>query len=380
MNLKDNFVKVNNKKILIWICITMKKICVIFGGVSSEHDISIITALQLTKNIKDEFDVEKIYFGLDGKFYLATKVDGIEYFENKDNLKLKEIYFFNNALFYKGVINKKICDIDCVINCCHGGVGENGDLSAFFSVLGIRYTNANCLASHIAMDKNLCKRLVGKIVPTIKGYKVTKNNFDKLTNVIDKKFSNNIIVKPNSLGSSIGVKVCNKEDYKDQVKAVFEMFDDALVEEQIVNLTEYNQACFKTEQGLVLSAIENPITKSGYLTFDDKYKNQTKTKGADRIIPAQISAELEEQIIDYTSKIYKTLNMNGVVRIDYIFDLKNNKLYFNEINTIPGSMAFYLYEPVGIDYISLVKQLIENATKPQQFKYFDTNILHNKKI
>ena len=358
----------------------MKKLCVIFGGVSSEHDISIITALQLTKNIKDEFDVEKIYFGLDGKFYLATKVDGVEYFENKDNLKLKEIYFFNNALFYKGVINKKICDIDCVINCCHGGVGENGDLSAFFSVLGIRYTNANCLASHIAMDKNLCKRLVCKIVPTIKGYKVTKSNFEKLTNVIDKKFSNNIIVKPNSLGSSIGVKVCNKEDYKNQVKAVFEMFDDALVEEQIVNLTEYNQACFKTEQGLVLSAIENPITKSGYLTFDDKYKNQTKTKGADRIIPAQISAELEEQIIDYTSKIYKALNMNGVVRIDYIFDLKNNKLYFNEINTIPGSMAFYLYEPVGIDYISLVKQLMENATKPQQFKYFDTNILHNKKI
>jgi D-alanine-D-alanine ligase len=130
----------------------------------------------------------------------------------------------------------------------------------------------------------------------------------------------------------------------------------------------------------MLSAIENPITKSNFLTFEDKYKTQTKTKGTDRIIPAKISPELEDQIINYTSKIYKALNMNGVVRIDYIYDTQNNQLYFNEINTIPGSMAFYLYEPVGIDYISLVKHLINNATKPQQFKYFNTHILQNKKL
>ena len=130
----------------------------------------------------------------------------------------------------------------------------------------------------------------------------------------------------------------------------------------------------------MLSAIEHPISKHEFLTFEDKYKTRSKAKGSDREIPANISPELEEQIIDYTSKIYEKLNMNGVVRIDYILDKATNTLYFNEINTIPGSMAFYLYEPLGIDYITLVENLIENAEDIKKFAYFNTQILIDKKI
>ena len=129
---------------------------------------------------------------------------------------------------------------------------------------------------------------------------------------------------------------------------------------------------------LILSAIENPISKSAFLTFDEKY-TAPKTKGQDRIIPAKISAKLKKQICEYTKRIYTALNMNGVVRIDYIYDKSSAKLYFNEINTIPGSMAFYLYEDLGIDYISLIEKLITNATQPQKFAYFKTDVL-NKKI
>lgn len=358
----------------------MKKLCIVFGGNSSEHDISIITAMQLAKNVKDVLDIEKIYLGLDNKFYLASKVENISFFQSKNSLNLKEVFFLNNAVYSKGIFTKKLFDVDCVINCCHGGVGENGDLSGFFSVLGIKSTSANCLASHIAMDKSLCKKLLKDVVPTIKGIKVTKQNIDKVKRIVNKKFSNNLIVKPNSLGSSIGVKACTKLDYLDQVNAIFELKDDALIEERIVSIKEYNQACFKTNDGLVLSAIENPLTKSNFLTFDDKYNNQSKGKGTDRIIPADISPELEEEIINYTSKIYQTLNMNGVVRIDYIYDEANKKLYFNEINTIPGSMAFYLYEPVGLDYINLINQLVNNAEEVKDYTYFDTQILKNKKI
>jgi len=357
----------------------MKKLCVIFGGNSSEHDISIITGLQLCRNIEMKYDVEKIYLGLDNKFYLATKLTELKSFQDKENLNLKQVYFLNGAIYKSGILNSKVCDVDCVINCCHGGVGECGDLAGFFEVLGIKYASANSLSSKIAMDKSLAKFILKNSVPTIKGVKVTKHNFEKKVEFIRNEFSDKLIVKPNSLGSSIGVKCCNKEDFVNQIEAIFELQDDALVEERVVDIKEYNQACLKTEKGLVLSAIEQVKTMSDFLTFEDKYQSG-KIKGNDRIIPAQISPEIEDEIINYTSKIYKKLNLNGVVRIDYIFDQKNKKLYFNEVNTIPGSLAFYLYEPIGIDYITLVEQLVENASVPKCYTYFDRDILKDKKI
>ena len=158
------------------------------------------------------------------------------------------------------------------------------------------------------------------------------------------------------------------------------MNDDALVEERIVDLIEYNQACFIDNNELILSAIEQPLTKSEFLTFADKYEHSSKEKGSDRVIPAKISKKLALEISAYTKKIYSFLNMSGVVRIDYIFDNKTKKLYFNEINTIPGSMAYYLFEPVGIDYITLIEKLVVNAVEVKKSIYFDTHILINKKI
>lgn len=357
----------------------MKKLCVIFGGESSEHDISIITGMQLSKNFYTE-ELEKIYMGLDNKFYLVSKIQDLKFFEDKEKIKLTEIIFHSGAVYKIGIKLKKLFDVECVINCCHGGVGENGDLAGFFEVNKIKYTSANSLSSNIAMDKTLAKELVKDIVPTVKGIKVTKSNFKETTKQISENFAFDLIVKPNSLGSSIGVKACNIENYKDQIEAIFEMEDDALVEERVIEIEEYNQACFRSIDGLVLSAIEHPISKHEFLTFEDKYKTKSKTKGSDREIPANISPELEEQIINYTSKIYEKLGMNGVVRIDYILDKATNTLYFNEINTIPGSMAFYLYEPLGIDYITLVENLIENAEDIKKFAYFNTQILKDKKL
>lgn len=356
----------------------MKKICVIFGGKSAEHDISIITGMQLAKNIQLKYDIEKIYLGLDNKFYLATNQYTISAFQDKENLHLKQVYIINNAVYSKGLFFKKLFDIDCVINCCHGGVGENGDLAGFFEVNGVKCTSASSLASHIAMDKSLTKSLVKDFVNTIDGVKVTKSNFEEMIPYIKENLNEDLIVKPNSLGSSIGVAKCNKENFVQQINAIFLMNDDVLVENRVVDLKEYNQAAIMTKEGLLLSMIEEPITKGDFLSFDDKYHNQTKSKGTDRIIPAKISPELEEQIIDATSKIYTNLNMSGVVRIDYIFDTKNNRLYFNEINTIPGSMAYYLFEPLSIDYISLVDLMIEHCRDIKNYSYFDTAVLTKK--
>lgn len=354
----------------------MKKLCVIFGGSSCEHDVSVITGMQLAKNISD---VEKIYYSKDNKFFLATKIDDVSQFSSGSKLGLKEIVFHNGAVYSKSLVFKKLFDVDCVINCCHGGFGEGGELSAFFNVNGIKTTSLNSLSAHIAMDKDLCKIILKPIAPIVKGFKVSKNNFETATKQIDKKLSKNLIVKPNMLGSSIGVKICDHNNYRDQILAIFELKDDALVEEQVENLIEYNQACYRSEEGLMLSCIEQPLSKHEFLSFEDKYE-RTKTKGKDRIIPALISPELEDQIISLTTNIYEKLNMNGVVRIDYLYDSVNKKLYFNEINTIPGSMAFYLFEPMGIDYITLIEDLVKNAPLPKQFANLDTHILNNKNI
>lgn len=351
----------------------MKKICVIFGGKSAEHDISIITALQLVNNIKFSFDVEMIYFALDNHFYLAKSLNISDY-KDKSKLKLTEVIFHDGAV-YKKRFFKKLFDVDLVINCCHGGAGENGDLSALFEINNIAYTNSNPTSSHIAMDKNLAKTLVCNKVDIVTGVKVTKENINKTISEIQQHFSNDLIVKPNSLGSSIGVKACNKENFRDQIEAIFEMDDSALVENRIINMIELNQACIKTESGLLLSVIEQPISNHEFLTFDDKYIHG-KSKIKDRIIPANLPKELNEKINSTTKYVYEKLDFNGVVRIDYIYDLDSKILYFNEANTIPGSMSFYLFEPLGIDYISLVELLIKNAKQPDKYKYFNTNILN----
>ena len=359
----------------------MKKICVIFGGPSSEHDISVITGMQLSNAIERKYAIEKIYWGLDGEFYLATKIKDVDYFYNKKNIKLQKIGIIDGKMYLKSLFFKKNIKIECVVNCCHGGAGEAGDLASLLSLNGIKYTSANSLASQIAMNKSIAKMLVQDIVPVIDGVRVTKENFKNSLQTIADDFPNELIVKPNSLGSSIGVKACTKDDYIDQINAIFEMGDDALVERRVCDLIEYNQACIKTKDGLITSCIERPISSNEVLTFEDKYQAGSKSnKGRDRVIPADIDAEMTNKITDMTKDIYNALNMNGVVRIDYIFDKANNEIYFNEINTIPGSMAYYLFEPMGIDYIALIDMMIINATAPKEYVYFETDILKDKKI
>ena len=356
----------------------MERLCVIFGGASCEHDISIITGMQLCKNLESKYKLEKIYLGLDNNFYLATDVKDIDFFQNKSKMKLKQIILYNGAIYIKNIFFKKYCDIVAIINCCHGGVGENGDLYSFFAINKIRSTGADSLASHIAMDKDLAKTLLKDIVPTVKGIKINKENYEKSIKDVKEHFTSDLIAKPNSLGSSIGVKVVDKTNFIEQLDAILAIDDSALIEERVVDKIEYNQACILNNGELILSAIEQPISKDKFLSFDEKYIFSNKSKGQDRIIPAKISKTLKSEINLCTKKNYKALNMRGVVRIDYIYDVKNKILYFNEINTIPGSMAFYLFEPVGIDYITLVEKLIANIGDEKKYSYFDSSVLSKK--
>ena len=274
------------------------------------------------------------------------------------------------------VIGKKlkfISNIDCAINCCHGGLGEDGSLKAIFDLNNIPCTSASMQSSSVCMDKEYAKLVAKSLDIPIVEYVVV----DKYTKNVDnvKDLGESVIVKPCGLGSSIGVVKSDIEHLKENIDVVLHLDDKVLIEREINPLIEYNCAVVRDGENIILSQIEQPINKSDILSFEDKYISVDKT----RIIPADISKDKQDLIYDYTKRVYQHLNLNGVVRIDYLYDQNNDTIYLNEINTIPGSLAYYLFEGLGITYIKLMEILINNATTKPLQPYFSSTILENLK-
>ena len=353
----------------------MKEIYIIFGGATVEHDVSIVTALQTYGNIKDKYKAHLLYVTKDNHIYLVDKTAPADYID-KDLLlkKSPQVAIFNKGLYKVcGKKLKLISNIDCIINCCHGGVGEDGGLKAVMDFNAIAMTSANSISSGVCMDKEFAKLVASSLnIPTVEYAVASKENMHLLN---AESLGNNLIVKPCGLGSSIGVVKTDLAGLKEQVDIVLHLDNKVIVEREISPLVEYNCAVVRDGDNLILSEIEQPINKSDILSFEDKYISVDKT----RILPADISKEKQDLIYDYSKRIYQHLNLNGVVRIDYLYDTNSDTIYLNEINTIPGSLAYYLFEGLGITYTKLMEILINNAsTKPLQ-PYFASNILENLK-
>lgn len=352
----------------------MKKIVVVFGGASVEHDVSIITGLQAINVLRESYEILPIYLTLENEFYLTNELNPKSYFD-KENVKnkSKKVTFIDGKLYKnKGKKCVFLTDFYAVLNCCHGGVGENGVLASYFEMCGVKVSSADGTGSAICMNKALTKKIAESLdIPTILGVEVNKNSIDKKLEVIKKELNEDIIIKPNSLGSSIGVVKTDKSDLKSKILTCLHLDNSVLVENCIMNMQELNCAIFKNKDEFCLSQIEKVGNNDGFLTFDDKYIS----KESKREIPAKISDKLKNLIYDYTRRIYEKLNLRGVVRLDFIYDLDKKNLYLNEVNTIPGSLAFYLYEGMGINYTMLCEAMIEEATIAKKQTYFESDIL-----
>jgi len=351
----------------------MNKLHIIFGGASVEHDVSIVTALQTYNALKDKYKITLLYCTKGNEIYVVNKTTPADYVD-KDQLIKKSVKV---AIFGKSIYKvcgnklKRIEDIECVLNCCHGGVGEDGSISAMLNFNQVPCTSANMSASSVCMDKEYAKLVANSLgIPIVEYVVVDKYNKD-LSNI--EFLGKNLIVKPCGLGSSIGVVKSDIQHLNENIGVVLHLDNKALIEREIKPLIEYNCAVVRDGENIILSQIEQPVNKSDILSFEDKYISTDKT----RIIPAQIDADKQNKIYDYTRKIYEHLDLNGVVRIDYLYDKDSDTIYLNEINTIPGSLAYYLFEGLGIGYIKLMEILINNAqTKPLQ-PYFTSTILDN---
>ncbi len=337
----------------------MKKIAVFFGGQSVEHDVSIITGVMTANSLnKEKYSVFPVYVDVDGKWYTGEELLDLDGYKNLDIKKLKRVVLFggDNILYLlkKNKI-KALGAISVAINCMHGERGEDGSLSGLLSLCKIPLASPSIMPSAVSMDKRFTKIAMKGIGVSVLPSVFVKNVVD--VKEISKKLQFPVIVKPTFLGSSIGIK--SARDEKELFSAILyamKFGDSAIVEPLIEGVTEINCACYMNDNGEILpSECERPIGRSGVLSFDDKYKV------GDRVFPADISKGQSEKIKNITKKVYKALGFTGIIRIDYF--LVDGKIYLNEINSVPGSLAYYLFSDTLKGFSQMLDSIIRLAEK-----------------
>ncbi|MDF2866236.1 MAG: D-alanine--D-alanine ligase [Clostridia bacterium] len=372
---------------------------VFFGGKTVEHEVSILSALQTIYAIdKEIYEVVPIYITKNNEFYYSEKLLDINIYKDIEKLKKEcnQIYFTHkngqmivNSL--DGVFKKELIKIDIAFPVVHGLNVEDGTLQGFLEMYNIPYVGCDITSSAVGMNKIIFKKvLVASDIPVIDYYEVHLEDFEEneeevLNNIIN-KLSLPIILKPANLGSSVGIKIVrNKEEFSEAMNFVFEFTDKILVEKCIVNLKEINCSVLGNFESQEVSELEEPVKADEILSFKDKYMSAGGGKGSKsggmasltRKIPAEISSEMKIEIEELSKKVFKILDCEGVSRIDYIIDNDTNKVYVNEINTIPGSLAFYLWEAKGVSFDILCDKLIKLAIKRRDKR---SNIIYSNDV
>lgn len=351
----------------------MKNIAVFFGGESVEHDVSVITGvLTLNSLEKEKFTPFPVYVDYDGTWYTGEELFDVENYKSLNLKRLKKITLVAGSPVFCEIIKDKklkpIFAVSCGINCMHGERGEDGALSGLLSMCKIPLASPDITASAICIDKRITKILLkGLSVKTPAAAKITAH-------VLPENMSYPVVVKPNRLGSSIGISVAGTDgELKTAVNLALRYGKEVIVEEKLDDFTEINCAAFLNGQGkIVVSECEKPIGKGGVLTFYDKYS------GGEREFPANIDKKISDKIKRITEKIYSALDMKGIIRIDYF--IKDGEVFVNEINTVPGSLAYYFFCDTIKEFGALLTEQIEIAEKSFAkentfIKKFDSKVL-----
>ncbi|MBR0026731.1 MAG: D-alanine--D-alanine ligase [Clostridia bacterium] len=383
----------------------MIKLGVIFGSRAAEHDVSIISGLQILENAdKSKYDAFPIYISRKGEWFIGEPLRDIKNLKNFDpNMKgltrvcMPAIPGYNGlmsmeqgggGLFGKKNASSKAAELDCAILAMHGMNGEDGTLQGLFELADVPYSSAGVTGSAVGMDKIVMKAVFESMgLPVLPGKYFYRSECEKdMERVLDEAetLGYPLFVKPANLGSSIGINRANdREGLKHALQVAMNFDRRILVEKGLDKPVEINCACLGRGADCLASVCEQPVSSDELLSFEDKYLSGggKGMKSLDRKIPAPISEELTENIQRMTRDIFKMLECKGVVRIDYMIDRATDKVYVNEINTIPGSFAFYLYEPMGIPFRELIDRLVEGAYADHKEKHessfaFDSEILN----
>ena len=379
------------------------KVGVIFGGKSVEHEVSVISALQAIDNIDiEKYDVVPIYIDKQRNWYTGESLFDIENFKDIDNLKnkcQKVVLCKKNDDFclisINGLFNKIVNKIDIAFPIVHGQNVEDGTLAGYLDTLGIPYVGPNVLGASLGQDKVVLKQVLRESnIPVVDYVWFYDQDFQSDKNIYLKKIKKMgypVVVKPASLGSSVGINFVEKESgIEDAINEACSYDKKIIVEKAVENLVEVNCSVVGNYEIQNASVIEEVISSDDILSYEDKYVGDSKTKGSkgmlntSRIIPARLDDKLTDDIKNTSKEVFKVLNLSGVCRIDYLINKKTQEYYVNEPNTIPGSLSFYLWEPIGKKYKDLLSDLIllsikEFKNKNKKTTSFDSNILKNYK-
>lgn len=394
------------------------KVGVFFGGRSVEHEVSIISAIQAINSMDTEkYDVIPVYITKDNNMYVGEQIGEIKNYgnlkklldesqrvilvpneEKVDIVKYPLKKFGNNIYDY----------IDVAFPIVHGTNVEDGALQGYFKTLGIPFVGPDVLGSAIGMDKYVMKTVLkDNGIPVLDCLHFSIEDYNKdiksIIKQVEDKIEYPVIVKPINLGSSVGIKVAHDtKQLEEAIDYSFQFARRVLIEKAVVNLKEINCSVLGDQEEALASECEQPINTDEILSYKDKYISGSKgakggkcgklgTKGAStggskgmssltRKLPADITDDERTKIREMAVKTFQVLECNGVSRIDFIMDYKTGEIWVNEINTIPGSLSFYLWEPVGVKYKELLDRMISLALKrdrdEKSISYsFDTNIL-----
>lgn len=382
------------------------KLAVLFGGKSVEHEISIISAIQAMRSLnREKYDVVPVYITKNNEMYTGEFIDKIEEYSNLKALlkKSRRVTFAVEDVRTKLVKcsaklfeNKVVSEIDLAFPIVHGTNCEDGTLHGYLKIMNLPLVGCDLTASALGMDKYYMKTVFkDNGIPVLDCKCFTLKDYETDSEALEKSVEDEIgypvIIKPVNLGSSVGIKKAeDREELTDAITNAFNFASKILIERAVENLKEINCSVLGDCDDAKASECEEPVNSDKILSYEDKYisgsKGGSKNGGSKgmaslkRKIPADITPEQREYIRELAVKGFKCLGCNGVVRIDFMMDQKTGEIFLNEINTIPGSLSFYLWEPLGVSYPELLDEMIALALKrnreQSEISYaFDTNVL-----
>ncbi len=350
----------------------MKCVAVFFGGKSCESEISVLTGTFVVNLLdRKKYAVLPVYVGGNGAFFTDSRFDDVAYFKRKNFLaKATQIVLFGRdayAVNAKKNRLKKLTTVDVALNCCHGGLGEGGGLSGALQLAEIPLASPRLEASGVFMDKAMTKLVLKSLhIPTVDFVRVNEEDYEKrgafLLKNIGSRLKYPVIVKPAHLGSSIGITVAeNEAQAKRAIEDAFLLDNRVIIEKFLKDKRDVNCAAYLLDGEIVVSEVEEAASGDGVYSFEEKYLNQNaaeRQKGGGRVA---LKGALREKIRAYTKTVYKRMNLRGVVRVDYL--VQNGAVYLSEVNTVPGSLAYYLFCDRLSDARALFGDLIEEACR-----------------
>ena len=374
-------------------------VAVFFGGRSVEHEISVISASQAMHAInREKYNVIPVYISKQGKWYTGEKLFDIANYRDMNTLvkNCEEVFMrpeFGDYNLYRAktkLFGSNIyAAIDVVIPALHGTNGEDGIFEGVLETIGIPYAGCNTVSSANGMDKITMKMILKECgIPVVDYVWFTDKQWykqkDALIEKIESQIGYPVIVKPANLGSSVGIsRATNRESLIESIETAEKYSARIIVEDMVENLKEINCSVLGDCDDYQTSTLEEPIKTGEFLSYEDKYMGGAKSakgmQASQKRIPADLSKELTERIQFLAGETFRVLSCHGVSRVDFMVDDDTQNVYVNEINTIPGSLSFYLWEATGIPFDRLMDNLIQLALKRKREQgmkttNFDQNI------